>query len=173
MSDEQLKFPTGRFTPPEAYNAEAIIGWINDIKDLPFKLRETAAKLNNIHLDTPYRPGGWTARQVIHHLADSHTQALTRFKWALTENQPTIKAYKQDAWAELPDSKLEIEPSLKMIDGIHERMVALFETFTEADWNRTFIHPETGITYTLTRTVATYAWHGKHHLGHLKLVIGD
>src|SRR4051812_43092548 len=118
MSEEQLKYPTGRFTPPETYNAEAITGWINDIKDLPFQLRETAAKLNNTHLDTPYRPGGWTARQVIHHLADSHTQAITRFKWALTEDTPTIKAYDQNGWASLPDSKLEIEPSLKMIDGI-------------------------------------------------------
>lgn len=173
MTEEELKFPTGRFTPPAIYSQDAIKAWVLDIKELPFKLREVTVKLNNAQLDTTYRPGGWTLRQVIHHLADSHMSSLTRFKWALTEEQPTIKAYHQDKWALLPDSKLPIEPSLKMLEGIHQKLVALFETFTDADWDRSFIHPETGATIALKRTLALYAWHGKHHLAHITNTISS
>ncbi len=97
--------------------------------------------------------------------------SLIRFKWTLTEEQPTIKAYDQDKWAQLPDSQLPIEPSLKMLEGIHQRLVALFDSFTDAEWDRSFIHPETGATITLKRLLALYAWHGKHHMAHIGLVI--
>jgi hypothetical protein len=165
--DEQLKYPIGKFIVPVTYTNEDIRGWINDIKELPGKLRQTIITLNETQLDTPYRPGGWTLRQVVHHIADSHLNAMIRFKWALTEDQPTIKAYKQSDWALLPDYRLPVEPSLKLLEGLHQRLVALFESFTEDDWDRSFIHPETGATITLKRNLALYAWHSKHHLAHI------
>ncbi|GAB2974691.1 bacillithiol transferase BstA [Mucilaginibacter puniceus] len=173
MTEEKLKYPIGKFTPPAEYTKEAIAGFINDIKELPANLRKVAATLTEEQLETPYRPEGWTLRQVIHHLADSHMHSLIRFKWALTEDTPTIKPYNQVAWAKLADSKLPIEPSLIMLDGIHERLLGLFASFTDADWDRSFIHPETGINTTLKRNLAIYAWHGKHHLAHIRIVIGD
>ena len=133
MTEEQLKYPIGKFTPPTEYTKEAIAGFINDIKDLPANLRKVATTLTEEQLETPYRPGGWTLRQVIHHLADSHMHSLVRFKWTLTEDSPTIKAYNQVDWANLPDSKLPIEPSLAMLDGIHQHMTSLFASFTNAD----------------------------------------
>ncbi len=172
MTEEQLKFPIGKFTPPAEYTKETIAGFINDIKELPANLRKVAATLTEEQLETPYRPGGWTLRQVIHHLADSHMHSLIRFKWALTEDSPTIKAYNQVDWANLPDSKLPIEPSLTMLEGIHQHMVALFASFTDADWDKIFVHPETGAHTPLKRNLAIYAWHGKHHIAHILTVIG-
>ncbi len=173
MTEEQLKYPIGKFTPPAEYTKEAIAGFINDIKELPTNLRKVATTLTEEQLETPYRPGGWTLRQVIHHLADSHMHSLIRFKWALTEDTPTIKPYDQDSWAKLPDSKLPIEPSLVMLDSIHQKLVALFASFTDADWDRIFVHPETKANVPLKRNLAIYAWHGKHHLAHIYAVIGD
>jgi hypothetical protein len=171
MTEEQLKYPIGKFTPPAEYTKEAIAGFINDIKELPANLRKVAAILTEQQLETPYRPGGWTLRQVIHHLADSHMHSLIRFKWALTEDTPTIKPYDQDNWAKLPDSKLPIEPSLVMLDSIHQKLGALFASFTDADWDRIFVHPETKANVPLKRNLAIYAWHGKHHLAHIYAVI--
>jgi hypothetical protein len=167
MTDEELCYPTGRFNPPASYTQHAINGWINDIKILPGKLRNAVIGLNEQQLNTQYRTGGWTIRQVVHHVADSHMNSIIRFKWALTENNPVIKAYEEADWALLPDYRLPIEPSLKMLEGIHQRMTALFESFTENEWNRTFIHPETGAEISLKRNLATYSWHGKHHLAHI------
>ncbi len=167
MTDEQLRYPIGKFTPPELYTQHTIDGWINDIKTLPAKLRSVVATLNEKQLDTQYRPDGWTIRQVVHHLADSHMNSIIRFKWALTEENPTIKAYEETEWALLPDYELPVEPSLKIVEGVHQRLVALFETFTEEQWNRTFVHPQTGANVPLKRNLALYAWHGKHHLAHI------
>src|SRR4051812_1223741 len=119
MTDEQMKFPIGKFTPPTSYTNEDIREWIEDIRTLPGKLRHAIAGLNYQELDTPYRTGGWTLRQVIHHLADSHMNSITRFKLALTENNPVIKPYEEADWALLPDYRLPVEPSLKMLEGIH------------------------------------------------------
>ncbi|MDB5032492.1 YfiT family bacillithiol transferase [Mucilaginibacter sp.] len=166
-SDEQLKYPIGKFTPPVSYTNEDIHGWINDIKELPGKLRQVIITLNETQLDTPYRPGGWTLRQVVHHLADSHMNSLIRFKWALTEEKTVIKAYEEADWALLADYRLPVEPSLKMLEGIHQHMVALFESFSEVQWDRYFVHPETGANVTLKRNLSIYAWHGKHHLAHI------
>ena len=167
MTDEELRYPTGKFKPPVSYTQHAINGWINDIKTLPGKMRNAVLGLTEQQLDTQYRTGGWTIRQVVHHVADSHMNSIIRFKWALTEENPTIKAYEEADWALLPDYRLPIEPSLKMLDGIHQHMVAMFESFTEEQWNRTFVHPQSGDTITLKRNLAVYAWHGKHHLAHI------
>ncbi len=162
-----LQYPIGKFTPPDTYTDEAMRGWINDIRELPGKVRAAVTGLTDHQLDAPYRPGGWTIRQVVHHLADSHMNSIIRFKWALTEDSPTIKAYHEDRWATLPDYKLPVEPSLKMLEGIHIRLVTLFESFTDEQWNRHFVHPETGKDVPLKRNLALYAWHSKHHLGHI------
>jgi hypothetical protein len=167
MTDDKLKYPNGKFAPPVSYTNDDLHHWINDIKTLPGKLRQRIMSLNDAQLDTPYRPGGWTLRQVVHHIADSHMNSLIRFKWALTEDQPTIKAYSQADWALLPDYRLPVEPSLKILEGVHQHLVALFESFTENEWSRSFKHPETGDTIPLKRNLALYAWHGKHHLAQI------
>jgi hypothetical protein len=148
MTDDQLKYPIGKFSVPASYTSQDMQGWINDIKELPGKVRQAIIDLNETQLDTPYRPGGWTLRQVVHHLADSHMNSLIRFKWALTEDSPTIKAYDQAGWA-------------------MQHLVALFESFNEEQWDRYFVHPETGANVTLKRNLALYAWHSKHHLAHI------
>lgn len=167
MTDEQMKYPIGKFAPPASYTTEDMRGWIEDIATLPGKLRHAITGLNYQELDTPYRTGGWTLRQVIHHVADSHMNSITRFKLALTENNPTIKPYEEGDWALLPDYRLPVEPSLKMLEGIHQHFVALFESFTENEWARTFVHPASGETISLKKALAMYAWHSNHHLAHV------
>jgi hypothetical protein len=164
---DPLQYPIGKFSVPVSYTNEDIQGWINDIKELPGKLRQVIISLNETQLDTPYRPGGWTIRQVVHHFADSHMNSLVRFKWALTEDSPTIKAYNEKGWAMQADHQLPVEPSLKMLEGIHQHLVALFESFTDEQWDRYFVHPETGAQITLKRNLALYAWHSKHHMAHI------
>lgn len=164
---DPLQYPIGKFVVPENYSPEAINGWINVIRELPAKVRQATAGLTDEQLNTPYRPGGWTIRQVVHHIADSHMNSIVRFKWALTEDVPTIKPYRQTEWSELADYSLPIEPSLGMIDGIHQRLVALFESFTDKEWDVFFIHPETKGEVTLKRNLALYAWHSEHHLAHI------
>lgn len=167
LTDEQMRYPIGKFELPVSYTADDTRKWINNIRMLPGQVRQAVIGLNEEELDTPYRTGGWSLRQVVHHLADSHLNAITRIKLALTEDNPTIKPYEEAYWALLPDYRLPVEPSLKMLEGIHQRMVALFESFTEKEWERTFIHPESNASYALKRTLATYSWHGKHHLAHI------
>ena len=169
MTDETLRYPIGKFVVPDTYTDESINQWKNDIKELPALIRQAVNGLTDAQLETPYRPEGWTIRQVVHHVADSHLNSIIRFKWAMTEDNPTIKAYHEDLWAELADYKLPLEPSLKMLEGIHARLTALFESFTDEDWNRSFIHPESGATILLKRNLALYSWHGRHHLGHIDL----
>jgi hypothetical protein len=170
-TDTSLQYPIGKFTPPATYTDEEMRGWINDIKELPGKVRAAVIGLTEDQLDTPYRPGGWTIRQVVHHIADSHMNSLIRFKWTMTEDSPTIKAYHEDLWAKLADYKLPVEPSLQMLDGIHIRLVTLFESFTEANWELHFVHPETGKDVQLKRNLALYSWHSRHHLGHITQTI--
>jgi hypothetical protein len=171
MADELLKYPTGKFKAPVSYTTEDIRNWIVIIKTFPGKIRHAIIGLNETQLDTPYRAGGWTLRQVVHHVADSHMNSLMRFKWALTEENPTIKAYEEADWALLADYRLPVEPSLRILEGIHQRWAALLESFTENEWNRSFVHPATGDTMQLKKALALYAWHSEHHLAHITKTI--
>ena len=164
---EDLRFPIGEFDrnftlTPGARQERMVV-----IRELPQRMRDAVAGLSAEQLDTEYRPGGWTVRQTVHHVADSHANSLTRFKLALTEDAPpTIRPYYEDRWAELGDNKLPIDVSLKMIDGMHARWVALMESMSQEDFAKKFIHPETG-EWTLDAALALYAWHSKHHTAHI------
>lgn len=140
---------------------------LRTIAELPAKVYAAVAGLTDEHLDTPYRDGGWTVRQTVHHIADSHMNSQIRFKLALTEDEvPTIKPYYEDRWAELGDSKLPVDVSLRLIDSIHTRWSALLDSMSEADFRKQFIHPETG-EWTLDGALALYAWHSWHHTAHI------
>ena len=167
MTDEQMKYPVGHFTPPASYTSEDLHEWIETIKAFPGKLRQAVLGLTEQQLDTPYRTGGWTIRQVVHHVADSHMNSIVRFKLALTEDKPTIKPYEEADWALLPDYRLPVESSLRIIEGIHLHWVTLLESFTEDEWNRGFVHPESGNTILLKKAAGLYAWHSNHHLAHV------
>ena len=168
MNQEQLKYPIGKFVMPVELTADLLEQWISEMALFPERLRNEVRHLSEEQLDTPYRPEGWTIRQVVHHCADSHMNSLIRLKLALTEESPTIKPYMQARWAELPDSKtMPVEPSLKMIEGIHERWVAILRSLTEEQYKRVFIHPEHGREFRVDQNVAIYAWHCKHHLAHI------
>ena len=162
-----LRYPIGEFDRNYETTPEARAARLNVIKDLPYAIADAVKNLTDEQLDTPYRPGGWTVRQTVHHVADSHANALIRMKLALTEDAPpTIRPYYEDRWAELADSKLPVNISLQMIDSIHHRWSALLESMTEDDFKREFIHPETG-NWPLEGALALYAWHSKHHTAHL------
>ncbi|WP_445755916.1 YfiT family bacillithiol transferase [Polaribacter sp.] len=168
MDIEKRKYPIGKFVKPTTITNYMIKMWISDISTFPKRLLSVVENLTDVQLDTPYRPDGWTIRQVIHHCADSHMNSLTRLKLALTENQPTIKPYYEERWAELFDTKnMPIEPSLKMISGIHERWVVLLNNLTEDQYARTFINPEHGKTFRVDENIGVYAWHCNHHLAHI------
>lgn len=168
MNIEQLRYPIGKFEKPSTITSDILSGWINDISSFPVKLIGEVKHLTNEQLDTQYRPDGWTIRQVVHHCADSHMNALVRIKLTLTEDQPTIKPYFEDRWAKLTDSKtLTISPSLKMIEGIHNRWSVLLKNLTEEDFGRAFIHPEHGRKIRLDESTGLYAWHCNHHLAHI------
>lgn len=161
-----LRYPVGTFTP--AIETTAVLtAAIGDIDALPANVRAAVAGLDNRQLDTPYRPGGWTVRQVVHHFADSHSNGLIRTKLALTEVAPTIKPYDENAWAQLADARLPIELSLPIIDGVHARWAAVLRSLSPEQLQRTFVHPEHGRTMTIGYQVQHYAWHGRHHVAHI------
>jgi hypothetical protein len=162
-----LRFPIGRYSPPAVISPEQRAAWIAELEALPGNLAHAAKGLNDDQLNTPYRPGGWTVRQVVHHIPDSHLNSYTRFRLALTEDSPTIKPYEEAAWAELPDAKsAPIEPSLLLADGLHRRWVMLLRTLTGEEFKRTFVHPEHG-EVKLDWTLGLYAWHCRHHVAHI------
>jgi hypothetical protein len=162
------RYPIGRFERPETITAADRSRFIGEIAALPGQIRASIAGLSEAQLDTPYREGGWTLRQVIHHLADSHINSFIRFKLALTEESPTITAYKEGMWAECADSRgVNVEASLAILEGLHERWVTLLKSLSEADFDRTFRHPERGL-MRLDVNLALYAWHGKHHTAHIR-----
>jgi hypothetical protein len=140
---------------------------VDEIEALPALLRAAVEPLSEGQLDTRYRPGGWTLRQVVHHVADSHANSFVRFKWALTEDEPRIKAYFEDRWAELSDYDLPIEASLGHLDSLHVRWVHLLRSMSDEDRQRGFLHPESGERVQLDVNAAIYAWHGRHHLAHV------
>jgi len=171
MDLEKLRYPIGRFQMAEQPTAQQIQTWIDEIEKFPSDFRQIAESLTEEQLNTPYRADGWTIRQVIHHVADSHINSYIRFRWALTENAPTIKAYDETLWAELLDAKTApIALSLNLLESLHQRWVILLRSFSEADLQKAFVHPESGKTIPLYKNIALYAWHGKHHLGHLLLM---
>lgn len=163
---DDLRYPVGRFDGRSAATAEARAAAIAELRALPGSLRAAVAGLSDAQLDTPYREGGWTVRQVVHHVADSHMNAFIRFKLALTEDWPTIKPYDEAAWARLPDSALPLEPSLALIGALHTRWVALVEPLAESDFARGYTHPENG-RQSLATALAIYAWHSRHHTAHI------
>ncbi len=168
---EHLRFPVGRFQSPKNPSQEEIDTWISEIENLPNQMRLAVAELSNQELDIPYRSGGWTAQQVVHHVADSHMNAYIRFKLALTEDSPNIKPYDEASWAKLPDTfETPIEISLKLVEALHQRWTILLKNMSPNDYKKIFLHPEHGTTFRLDETIAAYAWHGKHHLGHINIV---
>jgi hypothetical protein len=166
-----MKYPIGPFTAPNEITSEMIQNWIGEIESFPKFLRDSVQNFTERQLDTPYREGGWTVRQVVHHCADSHMNSFIRFKLAITEDNPTIKGYDEAKWAGLPDGlDYPIESSLKLLEGLHERWGALLRSLKNEDLKKTFFHPEKQKFIPLDQTIALYAWHGKHHLGHVKIV---
>ncbi len=169
---ERLRYPVGRYHPAPSLSAEDRALLVADIAAVPAEVRAVVVALSPAALDSPYRPGGWTARQVVHHLPDSHMNAYMRFKLAVTEDEPTIKPYDEAAWAALPDgSSDDVESSLLLLEALHRRWTELMHSFGEAEWRRVYRHPERGVV-TLAENLQLYAWHGRHHLGHLAIVAG-
>jgi DinB family. len=168
MTADDLRFPIGPFTYRAAATAEERRQRIAAIERTPADLRQAVRGLSAEQLDTPYRPGGWTVRQVAHHVPDSHVNALIRFKLALTESNPTIRPYDEARWAELADVPgTPIEVSLRLLEALHERWVVLLRSLEPADYERTLFHPERNATMTLDELLALYAWHGPHHVAHI------
>ncbi len=170
-NDDRLRYPVGKFLPQPGYSAEEIKKNIQHISELPHLLETALKNSTPAQLDTPYREGGWTIRQVVHHLADSHMNAYIRIKWAITENNPLIKAYDEKLWAETPKTKADISLSLDLLKSLHAKWVVLLKGLEPGDFKKTFIHPASGKEVPMDRQIALYAWHGLHHIGHVKLVI--
>ncbi|WP_338787817.1 YfiT family bacillithiol transferase [Metabacillus sp. FJAT-53654] len=168
---KSLQYPIGEFIVPKKVTEDDINQWILDIEETPALLKFALDGISQQLIDTPYRSGGWTLRQVVHHLADSHMNSYIRFKLALTEDKPTIKAYDETAWAMLSDStQLPIEISLLLLESLHKRWAYLLRSMSSTDFEKTFYHPGMKTHISLATTLALYSWHGKHHIEHIKLV---
>jgi uncharacterized damage-inducible protein DinB len=162
-----LRYPIGQFEFDGPISDEQLEVLINQIEQTPAKLRAAVAGLNQEQLDTPYRPGGWTVRQVVHHVPDSHVNSYMRFKLAVTEDQPLIRTYHEDRWAELNDARsAPIDVSLDLLETLHRRWVLFLRSLGQQDLEKSFQHPEWG-TVTLDKAIAMYAWHGRHHVAHI------
>jgi len=162
--EQDLRFPIGKF---DYANFSSRTDNVATIRNLPAALRAAVEGLTDEQLTTPYRPEGWTLRQTVHHIADSHANSFIRFKLTLTEDKPpTIRPYYEDRWAELADNALPADVSLKMIDAIHTRWTALISSFSDSDFEKEFVHPETG-NWPLEKALALYAWHSRHHTAHI------
>lgn len=167
MDLEKLKYPIGRYQIEKNIDKSAIKNWIKEIEMLPQKLSEAVKGLSEKQLQTPYRPQGWTVRQLVHHIADSHMNSYIRFKLALTEDKPMIKPYDEKLWAELPDSNMtDISVSLDLIKALHKRWSTLLRQLNEKELNKEFLHPLSGMKK-LKESISHYAWHGNHHLAHI------
>ncbi|HZU21291.1 MAG TPA: putative metal-dependent hydrolase [Terriglobales bacterium] len=166
QAQPDLRYPVGRFQMPHAVSAAERTEFIETIAATPARLRAAVAGLGREQLETAYRPGGWTVRQVVHHLADSHMNSYIRFKLALTEHEPEIKTYHEERWAELPDSALPIDVSLRLVEDVHTRWVTLLRSMTVEQFARPLRHPQMG-RMTLDQLLALYNWHGQHHVAHI------
>jgi DinB family protein len=168
VQEIELRYPVGKFDFDDPIDEADYPRFIGEIAEAPGALRSAVAGLSRDQLETRYRPGGWTVKQVVHHVPDSHMNAYTRFKLALTEIEPTIKPYDEAAWAELADSqKVPIAVSLDLLDALHLRWVTLLRSMDIADFNRGLRHPEHGRVLTLKQMLGMYAWHGRHHVAHI------
>jgi uncharacterized damage-inducible protein DinB len=164
---DDLRYPAGKFERPESLDEAQRRALIDQVAAAPARLRDAVRGLSDDQLDTPYRDGGWTVRQVVHHLPDSHMNAYVRFKLGLTESEPAIKTYEEAAWATLPDTpETPVEVSLALLDALHQRWVVLLRSMTDDDYRRTIRHPEWGA-IALGPMLALYAWHGRHHVAHV------
>ena len=169
-NDEQLRYPIGRFSSKESYTLEDVQTLIKRIEAVPNKIEGVFKSLTTQQLDTPYRDGGWTARQVLHHVADSHMNAYIRIKWTLTEETPTIKAYDEKAWAETGEVKTDPTVSIALLKALHAKWIVLLSALTTSDLQKKFFHPDSKKNVRIDQAIATYAWHGEHHLGHLQII---
>ena len=167
MELETLRFPVGKYHFPEKVDLDQREEWINEITLFPGKLEDAVKNLSDEQLNWRYRPDGWTIKQVVHHCADSHINAFLRFKLALTEDNPTIKPYKEGLWANLDDNQNDVDDSIMILKGLHKKWAALLNALSESDLQRTYIHPEHGRTFNLEFTIGMYAWHSRHHHAHV------
>ena len=166
-----LRYPIGQFEREGAVTEDAVARWIAEIEALPDQMRQAVSGLSDDQLDTRYRPGGWTLRQVVHHVPDSHLNSYIRFKWALTEEEPAIKVYDEALWAELADYRLvPIETSLDFLALLHAKWVALLRSLSREQLSRTLVHPDLGVVV-LDWYIGSYAWHGRHHLAHITTTV--
>jgi DinB superfamily len=170
---ESLRFPIGRWQKPTSSDTVARAADIATLAAFPARLRARLALASEAALDTPYRPDGWTVREVVHHCADSHMNCIIRIKLALTEEKPTIKPYAEELWALLPDYRMPVEHSLRLLESIHARLDHLLVHMRERDWAREYVHPQYRDTYTVEQVVSLYGWHCRHHFGHVALVVGE
>ncbi|HEY0054670.1 MAG TPA: putative metal-dependent hydrolase [Pedobacter sp.] len=169
---DKLRYPIGRYFPPETISNIQLQNWIDEIEQLPLLLRKATDNLSDKVLNIPYRPEGWTLRQVIHHLADSHINAYIRFKLAVTEDNPTIKPYFEDRWAKTSDSNDgNIDLSLNLLEALHKRWVLFLRSMSQEDWIKTYYHPANNRSAALKEVAGLYAWHGNHHLNHILMSI--
>ena len=169
---EQLRYPIGKYIIPDPITETQLEQWIKTLEDLPDLLSALVVPLSEEQLDTPYRPGGWTVRQLVHHISDSHHHSYTRFKWALTEDNPVIKAYFEKEWSKLFDARTApIHLSLAHLSAVHAKLVYLLKGLSKEQLQRKFTHPEGHAVTTLAENVGRYAWHGSHHLAHIQELI--
>jgi hypothetical protein len=161
-----LRYPIGEFTEVPASD-DVRAAAIRDLEELPAKMRAAVAGLSDAQIDTPYRPDGWTVRQLVHHVPDSHVNGYTRVKLALTEDAPVIKPYDEHAWAALPDSQLPLDIALSLLDAIQARWVAVYRALSPIQFARGYVHPEHGRSVSLDRHLQHYAWHSRHHVAHI------
>lgn len=172
MTDEEQRYPVGRFQAPAVFSATSRTGAIQILRETPSGLRALVATLGDSELERRYRPGGWTIRQIAHHLPDSHLNAYIRMKLALTEDSPMIKTYEEAAWARLPDASGPVADSLDLLDALHRRWVGLLESLGEPQFQRALRHPEMGV-MTLNQVLTMYAWHSRHHLAHVRAALAS
>ena len=166
---EQLKYPIGKYVAPETYTVDQLHQWIGQIKALPMWMDACIENLDNAQLHVPYRDGGWTIQQVVHHVADSHMNAYVRLKLMMTEENPTIKPYKEELWAILPDTHVvPVNVSVTLLHALHIRWVAILNNIQPHDFERTYYHPQYGRYVTIWEMTAMYAWHSKHHVAHIR-----
>jgi hypothetical protein len=174
MNIDTRRYPVGRYSPPEEITTSHLEQWIATLEAFPAKVEALTGRLSEVQLEAQYRDGGWTVRQVVHHIVDSHVNSYVRFKWTLTEDNPVIKTYDQAAWGELPDTMSSpVTDSLEFLSGLHARWVYLLRSMSEKQWKRTFYHPEYQKEFDLKWLLGLYDWHCRHHLAHIQLALNS